>query len=114
MLEEMMTHDYKKGIPLEKANEVKLRKYAIEKGCLVKKVGDEGWPDRMFVTPTGIIFFIECKRTETSPLTPAQQRRIPTLLNNKVMVFIVWDLKTGKDIIDKFLGLEPCLVPLNA
>ena len=56
-------------------------------------------PDRMFVTSTGVVFFIEFKKTGKKP-TPAQEREIARLRGNKVAVFVVDNVDQGKWIMD--------------
>lgn len=56
-------------------------------------------PDRLFVTPTGVVFFVEFKKTGKKP-TPAQEREIARLRGNKVAVFAVDTVDDGKFIMD--------------
>lgn len=63
-------------------------------------------PDRMFVTPSGLIFFIEFKRKGKKP-TPAQAREIDRLEQRKVQVFVVDNVDQGKWVIDmSWLGFS--------
>ncbi len=87
---------------LEKQIEVKVCDYAKSKGVLVYKFTSPARaavPDRMFVRPDGVIFFIEFKRGGQKP-TEAQEREHHRLLGHKVNVFIVDNVDSGKMVID--------------
>lgn len=77
-------------------------KYAEERGFLQRKFSSPGHasvPDRMFVHPTGYVFFIEFKATGFKP-TPAQEREHVRLRNYNVAVSVCDDIEQGKKIID--------------
>lgn len=58
-------------------------------------------PDRMFITPSGVIFFIEFKMAGKKP-GPAQAREITRLLEHNANVHVVDDVDQGKLLIDKY------------
>lgn len=88
--------------PLEKDIEGKVCKYARDKGFLAYKFTSPNRaavPDRLFITPQGVHFFIEFKRAGQKPTGP-QQREHETLRKNKALVFVVDNVTEGKGIID--------------
>jgi hypothetical protein len=89
---------------LEKQIETKVCNYAKERGLLVYKFTSPNRmavPDRMFIRPDGVVFFIEFKREGMTP-TPAQDREHNRLRGHNVNVFVVDDVSTGKWVIDRF------------
>lgn len=58
-------------------------------GFTVKKLGDNGWPDDI-VMRRGQHVFMEWKKEVGSPLTKAQQRRIPKLRERGETVVVCW------------------------
>lgn len=87
---------------LEKQIEGKVNDYAKERGCLVYKFTSPARaavPDRMMITPTGRIFFVEFKRAGQKP-TPAQDREHARLRGHNVAVYVVDDIEQGKRYID--------------
>jgi len=56
-------------------------------------------PDRLFVMPGGISFFVEFK-TPTGKLTTGQEREIRRLRDQGQFVYIISDVELGKTIID--------------
>jgi Holliday junction resolvase len=74
--------------------EAKTKKYARKLGCVVRKFSSPSQrsvPDDIFVTPTGVVFFIEFKSPNKKP-SPAQEREINKLLKNKGIVYVVDNL----------------------
>ena len=89
---------------LEKQIETKVCDYAKERGLLVYKFTSPNRmavPDRMFIRPDGVVFFIEFKREGMKP-TPAQDREHHRLRGHMINVFGVDDVTTGKWVIDTF------------
>ena len=87
---------------LEKQIEAKVCDYAKTKNVLVYKFTSPARaavPDRMFVRPDGVIFFIEFKRGGQKP-TDAQEREHNRLRDHKVNVFVVDNVDSGKLVID--------------
>lgn len=90
---------------LEKQIEAKVCKYAKEKGLLVYKFvspARAAVPDRLFILPSGFVFFIEFKRTGKK-LTPAQERESTRLQEYNMTVFEVDTVEKGIRIIDNML-----------
>jgi hypothetical protein len=96
----------KRNTPLERDIESKVCEYAKSKGVLVYKFTSPARaavPDRMFVRPDGVIFFIEFKRGGQKP-TQAQDREHNRLRGHKVNVFVVDNVDSGKMVIDMMVG----------
>ena len=90
---------------LEKQIEKAVCDYAKSKGVLCYKFvspGHAGVPDRMFITPTGKVFFIEFKRMG-GKATPLQMREVKRLQSHDVDVAIVDDVTEGQFYIDQML-----------
>ena len=88
--------------PLESEIEQHVCTHAKELGCLVYKMTSPahiGVPDRLFITPTGRVFFIEFKR-EGGVLTESQKREHAKIFANKGFVFVVKDKLKGEGIIN--------------
>jgi hypothetical protein len=91
---------------LEKQIEKRVCEYAKEMGMLVYKFtspGRVGVPDRMFVCPKGMVFFIEFKRPGAEP-TPPQIREHERLEAHGLNVFVIDDVTKGKLIVDIMWG----------
>jgi hypothetical protein len=87
---------------LEKQIEKRVCDHAKELGYLVYKFTSPqrmAVPDRMFINPHGMVFFIEFKRSGESP-TPAQAREHERLQAQGVNVFVIDDVVKGKLVID--------------
>lgn len=87
---------------LEKDIEGKVREYALKKGFLAYKFTSpnrRSVPDRLFITPTGVVFFIEFKQAGKKP-TPGQAKEHETLRGHNVAVFVVDNVAQGKFVID--------------
>lgn len=87
---------------LEKDIEKKVCDYAKEKGLLVYKFTSPARaavPDRLFITPGGVVFFIEFKAPGKKP-TPAQSREHERLRGHDVAVFVVDDVEDGITMIE--------------
>lgn len=91
--------------PLEKVIETKVCQYAKGLGCLVYKFTSpqrRSVPDRLFITPDGVVFFIEFKRLNSKP-TAAQAEEIKKMRSKGVQVFVVHTVLSGKNRIDSML-----------
>ena len=91
---------------LEKQIESKVCEYAKTKGLLVYKFTSPARaavPDRMFILPNGIVFFIEFKRSGASPTIP-QIREHQRLRGHGVKVFVTDDAHEGCALIDSMVN----------
>jgi hypothetical protein len=79
--------------------------YARSRGFLAIKQGgggargSAGWPDYLFITPNGCVFFFEFKR-EGGQLTALQASRMKELWGRGVAVHVVSSVLDGKDEIE--------------
>lgn len=95
---------------LEKQIEGLVCDYAKVKGFLAYKFTSPGHnfvPDRLFVLPSGHMFFIEFKAAGKKP-TEGQLREHARLRAHNVQVYVVDNVKDGFDIINSMctsLGL---------
>lgn len=88
---------------LEKEIEQKVVNYAKSKDFLAFKFtspSNRSVPDRLFISPTGGIFFIEFKRKGKIP-TKLQESTFKMLTERRVTVEVVDDYEAGKLLIDK-------------
>jgi hypothetical protein len=91
---------------LEKHIEAKVCDYAKQRGLLVYKFTSPARaavPDRLFILPSGRMFFCEFKREGQKP-TPAQEREHKRLRQHKVSVFVIDNVDDGLRMIDEMLG----------
>lgn len=91
-----------KSNPLEKDIEKKVCDFAKARGFYVRKFtspAHRSVPDRMFITPHGVVFFIEFKRLGQVP-TPGQQVEIEKIRKMGVKVFVVDCVEEGKNVIN--------------
>ncbi len=89
----------------ESVIETKVKEHAEGLGFLVYKFvspGRRGVPDKLFVSPSGVVFFIEFKQLGKKP-EPCQVREIKYLRDNNAYVFTVDKIDYGKGIIDGFI-----------
>lgn len=87
---------------LEKQIEDKVCRYARDMGCIAYKFTSPARaavPDRLFVSPRGVIWFCEFKRTGQKP-TPAQNREHAKLRQNEATVFVIDNVDDGKIMVD--------------
>jgi hypothetical protein len=87
---------------LEKDIEDRVCRYARSKGMLAYKFTSPARaavPDRLLLSPRGVIFFIEFKRTGQKA-TPAQQREHTLMRDHNALVFVVDNVEDGKCLID--------------
>lgn len=95
--------------PLEKEIEKKVCQYAEKLGCYVRKFASpqrRGVPDRLFITPTGRVFFIEFKRSLKDTPTPLQMREIEAIRRRGGTVFVIGDVQHGKDRVQEQIDLD--------
>jgi hypothetical protein len=86
--------------------EAKVTKYAREKGCYTRKFkspGNRGVPDRLFMTPTGVVFFIEFKAPGKQP-TALQQRELDLINKSGGNAHWSSSFESGKHIVNEHLG----------
>lgn len=101
--------------PLEKDIEKRVCDYAKSLGMLCYKFTSpsrRSVPDRMFITKTGVVFFIEFKRRGEKP-TPSQEVEIAKIEKQGVKVFIVDDVGIGKSIVLTQSRQEHLIDPLG-
>ncbi len=94
--------------PLEKDIEAAIVKFAKSLRFLVYKFTSpsrRSVPDRLFVTPGGLVFFMELKRKGQKP-TPSQLVEIEKIRHQKVPVFVVDNVAEGKQIITTMLSKD--------
>ena len=93
--------------PLERDIEGAIVTFAKGKGCYVRKFtspSQRSVPDRIFITPTGRVFFMELKR-EGKKSTPAQEIEQDKIRAHGVLVFVVDNVDAGKKIVMDMLTL---------
>lgn len=91
---------------LEKNIEAKVCGYARERGLLAYKFTSPAHaavPDRLFVLPSGRMFFCEFKREKQKP-TPAQEREHLRLRQHKVSVYVIDNVDDGLRMVDEMLA----------
>src|SRR5689334_7662873 len=94
-----MTFEIKK---LEKDVEKSTCRYAHSLGvwhCKFKSVNNRGVPDRIFITPEGLVFFIEFKRPGKKKVDPLQVLVIDEMWAVGALVFVTDDIDVAKEII---------------
>lgn len=87
---------------LEREIESKVCEYAKSKGLLVYKFTSparSSVPDRLFILPSGKVYFIEFKRTG-EVATPQQEREHVRIRGHGVPVFVVDNVSAGYAVID--------------
>ena len=91
---------------LEKNIEAKVCGYARERGLLAYKFTSPAHaavPDRLFILPSGKMFFCEFKREKQKP-TPAQEREHLRLRQHKVSVYVIDNVDDGLRMVDEMLA----------
>lgn len=91
--------------PLEKDIEKRVCDFAKSKGMLVYKFTSpsrRSVPDRLFITPSGVVWFIEFKRAGCKP-TPSQEVEIGKIRVMGVKVFVVDNVAAGKQVVEEML-----------
>ncbi len=87
---------------LEKQIEQAVCTYAKSKGLLAYKFTSparRSVPDRLFLAPNGVCFFIEFKQRGNTP-TIAQAREILRIQNQGHRVYVCDDVEAGKHVIN--------------
>lgn len=87
--------------PLEKVIEAKVVEFAKSLGCYVRKFtspAHRSVPDRLLITPHGVVFFMELKRKGQVP-TAGQAVEIEKIRKMNVKVFVVDNVEEGKRIV---------------
>lgn len=90
---------------LERTIEKFVTKYAENKGFLTFKFtspAHRGVPDRMFITPSGKIFFLEFKQKGRKP-TKLQDYIFNNMRQYHLQVKVIDDIIDGRKIIDENL-----------
>jgi hypothetical protein len=86
---------------LEKTLESKITKKAKELGFLTYKFSspsNRGVPDRMFISPTGNVFFIEFKTMKG--ILSALQKKIHAEIENKgIKVYVIRNIESGLEVL---------------
>lgn len=93
--------------PREKAIEAAIGRYAVSKGCLWWKFtspNNRSVPDRVVVTPDGVVGFLEIKRGGEE-LTPGQLEKAKNLRDHVANVDWTDNVEKGKRIIDEWCSL---------
>ena len=92
----------RKQAVLEKDIERKVCEYARSRSFLVYKFVSPqiiGVPDRIFISPAGVLTFIEFKRPGETTRS-SQDREIARLRKHNQRVYIIDDVEQGKAIVD--------------
>ena len=88
--------------PLERDIEKRVCDFAKKLGMLVFKFTSpsrRSVPDRLFITPVGVVFFVEFKRKGQKP-TPAQAVEIDKIRAKGVSVFVIDNVEVGKGMVE--------------
>lgn len=105
-------YDPKKQKPLEKSIEAAIGRYAVSKGCLWWKFTspmNRSVPDRVVVTPNGVVAFLEIKRGGKEP-TPGQLEKAQNLRDHNALVDWTDNVERGKELIDLWCSMLPRVV----
>lgn len=89
---------------LEREIEKRVKEYARTKGWLAYKFtspGHIGVPDGLFISPKGVVLFMEFKQTGKRP-TAMQQREIDRINQHGVLALVVDSVEQGKRLIDAY------------
>lgn len=100
--------------PLEKEIEAKIGQYAKSKGCLWKKwssPGQRGVPDRIIVTPTGVVGFLELKQKGKKP-SPLQMVELQKLKAQHCNVGWVDNVESGIAVVNLLCLRLHATIPL--
>jgi hypothetical protein len=79
--------------------------YAKSVGMLAYKFtspGRAGVPDRLFLTPTGGVFFVEFK-CATGRVSALQKNEHRIIRKHGHEVHVVWDFNQAKQVIDEYI-----------
>jgi hypothetical protein len=92
----------------EKSIEKKVCEFAEKRGCYVRKFTSparRGVPDRIFITPSGVVFFVEFKK-RGGLTTELQNREIEKLRKVNVPVYVVDSVEVGEHVVQENLGFD--------
>jgi hypothetical protein len=92
---------------LEKEIEKTVSAYATKQGILSYKFvspGHRSVPDRIFIAPDSVIFFVEFKRDSSCVATPKQLREHERLRAKGCNVYIIDNVTDGFKLIDVYLS----------
>ena len=95
-------------MPSESTIETAVSKYAKDRGCYVRKFkspSNRGVPDRLFITPNGVVFFIEFKAPGKEP-TKMQTDEALQIRKRKVRAGFADSTHKGKEMVDNMLKIE--------
>lgn len=90
-----------KADPLEKDIERKVALFARSHKWIFRKFrsfNKRGVTDKIFITPKGVVIFVEFKRRGKKP-TALQAREHDLLRNQNCTVWVIDDIDKGKDLI---------------
>jgi hypothetical protein len=92
---------------LERDIERICREYAVHRGAINVKTAYTfaGWPDRMFILPNGVVWFVEFK-TVKGKLTERQKMTIQALRDRKQIVNVVRSTSEFKLLFDSLARSE--------
>lgn len=93
--------------PREKDVEAAIGRYAVSKGCLWWKFtspNNRSVPDRVVVTPLGVVAFMEIKRPGKE-LTPGQAEKAKDLRKHNALVDWTDNVEKGKQLIEEWCAL---------
>lgn len=80
-------------------------RYARQKGCYVRKFSSpahRGVPDDLFITPDGVVFFIEFKAPGKVP-TDLQERELAHILSHNGNACYVDNVEKGVQVVEHHL-----------
>jgi hypothetical protein len=87
---------------LEREIESAVVKYAKSKGFWERKFNSKGVPDRILISPTGLVGFIEFKK-EGEELSKLQYHTCMELTDRNIDVRMIDDIILGRLVIDEWL-----------
>lgn len=91
---------------LEKEIERRMREMIRKRGGLTYKFtspGNVGVPDRLVITPTGVVWFVELK-TEAGRLAKIQKQQIRELEKRGANVRVVYGLQGAIDFVNEVMS----------
>ena len=91
-------------VPSEAYIRGKVEQHAKKTGWVVLILDYGGWPDRLFVSPTGVHVYIEFK-SSTGKLAKRQEHNCGILKHHGCHVYKVNDIDLGKSILDLHASL---------
>jgi hypothetical protein len=92
---------------LEKDVEGPAGKYAKQRGAWhakFKSANNRGVPDRIFITPDGVVFFIEFKKPGKKKADALQGLVIDDMRKYGALIFVTDDLQVAIEIIDDMVA----------